>query len=162
MKKITHITPHFAVTGALGPADFAEARRMGFRSIISNLPDGESAMHPTSAQGEALARQAGLAFRHVPAVKFDLFSERVLGGMQAALSEVEGPVLAHCASGLRSAFAWAGAAARLQPADLVLEALRRAGLDASTVSDEVKAQNSSRPAACIPTALDVGAVLESA
>ena len=44
MNKIVHITPHFAVTGALRP-DFAQAAALGFKSIVSNLPDGEVAVH---------------------------------------------------------------------------------------------------------------------
>ena len=115
MNKITPITPNFAVTGALRPEDFAAIRAMGFKAVISNLPDGESAAYPTAAQEAQLAEAAGLAFRHIPTTKFDVFSERVVGGMQSALSEFPGPVLAHCASGMRSAAAWAGAAAGCSP-----------------------------------------------
>ena len=49
--------------------------------------------------------------------KADVFTERVVGGVGAALRELPGPVLAHCASGMRSAVAWAAAAARVQPVD---------------------------------------------
>ena len=47
----------------------------------------------------------------------------MVDGVSEALRELPGPVLVHCASGLRSAVAWAAAAARCQPADRVLEAL---------------------------------------
>ena len=43
MDKITYITPQFAVTSELAPEDFPAAAALGFKSIISNLPDGESA-----------------------------------------------------------------------------------------------------------------------
>jgi sulfide:quinone oxidoreductase len=154
MHKITHITPHFAVTGALSPEDFAEIRAMGFKAVVSNLPDGESSTAPTAAQAAALAEAAGLAFRHIPTTKFDVFTERVVGGMQAALSEFEGPVLAHCASGLRSAAAWAGAAARLQSADGVLGALQRAGFNLAPLRDELEAQHGAAHGGPIPAALD--------
>ena len=42
MKQVKHITDGFAVSGALTPDDFAELAAMGFKSVISNLPDGES------------------------------------------------------------------------------------------------------------------------
>jgi sulfide:quinone oxidoreductase len=162
MNKITPITPRFAVTGALTLADFAELRAMGFKAVISNLPDGESAAYATAAQAAAAARDAGLDFRHIPTTKFDVFSERVVGGMQAALTEFAGPVLAHCASGMRSAAAWAGAAARYQDADRVLRALHRAGFDMAPLRDELQAQNGAGYDGEIPAALDAGGVEKSA
>jgi hypothetical protein len=56
MNKVTHITPLVAVTGALQPADFAAIVAAGFKSVLSNLPDGESAAYPTSAQEAELRR----------------------------------------------------------------------------------------------------------
>ena len=85
MNKVTFITPNFAVTGALSPQDFPEIRAMGFTAVVSNLPDGESAAYPTAIEEAKLAEAAGLAFRHVPTTKFDLFTDRVVGGMQTAL-----------------------------------------------------------------------------
>lgn len=137
MNKITHITPLFAVTGALQPADFAEAARLGFKSILSNLPDGESPNYPSSAHEAVLAREVGLAFRHIPATKFEVFGDRVVEGTHVALRELEGPVLAHCASGLRSALAWAAAAARYQSVDCVLATLGAAGFKLDAVREEL-------------------------
>jgi sulfide:quinone oxidoreductase len=156
MNKITFITPDFAVTGALSPQDFPKIRAMGFKAVVSNLPDGESAAYPTALEEAKLAEAAGLAFRHIPTTKFELFTERVLGGMQTALGELPGPVLAHCASGMRSAAAWAGAAARLQPADCVLDALQRAGFHLSALREELQEQGAARPghAGPIPLPLD--------
>jgi len=154
MNKIVPITANFAVTGALRPEDFAAIRAMGFKAVVSNLPDGESPAYPTSAQEAQLAGQAGLAFRHIPTTKFDIFSDRVVGDMQDALSEVPGPVLAHCASGMRSAAAWAGAAARLQSADCVVDALQRAGFNMAALRDELHEQGGHAHAGDIPPALD--------
>jgi uncharacterized protein (TIGR01244 family) len=156
MSKITPITPNFAVAGALRPEDFAAIRAMGFQAIISNLPDGESAAHLTAAEEATLAEAAGLLFRHIPTAKFDLFSERVVGGMQSALTEFQGPVLAHCASGMRSAAAWAGAAARVQPADRVLEALQRAGFNMAAIREELQEQGGELHTGPVPAALDAG------
>jgi uncharacterized protein (TIGR01244 family) len=138
MNKVTHITPAFAVTGALQAADFAEIAAAGFKSVLSNLPDGESAAYPTSAQEAECAARAGLAFRHLPTTKADLFTERVVDGVGAALRELPGPVLAHCASGMRSAVAWATAAARVQPVDAVLDTMRAAGFNLDAVRDELE------------------------
>jgi uncharacterized protein (TIGR01244 family) len=141
MNKITHLTPHVAVTGVLGPADIAQVAVMGFKAIVSNLPDGESSAYPTSQDEAEGAAAAGLGFRHIPTGKADIFSERVVGGMVEALVALEGPVLLHCASGIRSALAWAAAAARVQGADSVLATLRAAGFNLDAVRDELVAQH---------------------
>jgi sulfide:quinone oxidoreductase len=154
MPKITYITPSLAVTGALEPADFAKAAEMGFKAIVSNLPDGESTRHPSSAAEAELAAGAGLAFRHVPATKHDVLGDRVVDATGRALSELEGPILVHCASGLRSALAWAAAAARSQPADCVLATLKAAGFDLASIRDELEQQRGRPHAPSIPPALD--------
>jgi sulfide:quinone oxidoreductase len=153
MNKITHITPHFAVTGALQPADFADIAAAGFKSVLSNLPDGESAAYPTSRQEAELAARAGLGFRHVPTTKADLFTDRVVDGVGAALRELPGPVLAHCASGLRSAVAWATAASRVQPVDSVLATLKAAGFNLDAVRDELESLRDPGGDGPIPPAL---------
>lgn len=154
MQKITYITPGFAVTGALQPGDVAGAAALGFKSILSNLPDGESSVHPSSTKEAALAREAGLGFRHVPTTKFEVFGDRVVQGVGAAAIELEGPILAHCASGLRSALAWAAAAARVQPAAQVLAALRKAGFQMDAMRDELEALRDPAREAAVPPALD--------
>jgi sulfide:quinone oxidoreductase len=127
MNKIVQITPRFAVTGALAPADLAVAAGLGFRAVLSNLPDGELPAAPDSAEERALAAQAGLGFAHVPVRKGDMDLAAIAEGVRAALGDLAPPVLAHCASGQRSALAWAAAAALDQPVDRVLAALAAAG-----------------------------------
>jgi uncharacterized protein (TIGR01244 family) len=154
MHKLVRITPHFAVTGAMQPADFAEAAGLGFKSILSNLPDGESSAYLTAKQEAELAAQTGLGFRHVPVTKQDVFSEQVVGGVGDALRELPGPVLAHCASGLRSAVAWAAAAARGQPVDCVLARLAQAGFNLQAARGELEDQHDPAHISPIPPALD--------
>jgi uncharacterized protein (TIGR01244 family) len=154
MNKITHITPLFAVTGAMRPEDFAEVAAAGFKSVLSNLPDGESAAYPTSAQEAEVAAQAGLSFRHVPTTKQDLFSERVVDGVSDALSLLPTPVLAHCASGARSAVAWATAAVRGQPVDCVLARLADAGFNLAAIREQLEDQHDPGHVTPIPPALD--------
>ena len=154
MHKLTYITPAFAVTGALQPADFAQIAAAGFKSVLSNLPDGEQASHPTSRQAAELAARAGLAFRHVPTTKAELFTDRVVDGIGEALRELPGPVLAHCASGLRSAVAWATAAARFHPADHVLATMTAAGFNLEAIRAELESLHDPRHSGPIPRALD--------
>lgn len=140
MPPITYITPRFAVTAAMAPEDFTEAARLGFAAVISNRPDGEDDDQLPARQEAALAWRAGLKFRHVPAAKLDLLTDPVVEGMAEALAGLEGPVLAHCKSGLRSAIVWAAASARSQPVDCVLDALAKAGLDLDFLRDDLEQQ----------------------
>ena len=154
MSNIRYIRPFFAVTGAPRAEDVAAAAALGFKAIVSNLPDGESGLHLSSTAEARLAAEAGLAFRHIPATKSEVFTDRVVQGMDQALRELEGPVLAHCASGLRSALAWAAAAARYQSADCVLAVLSSAGFDLAAARGQLQAQGVRPHAASMPAALD--------
>jgi uncharacterized protein (TIGR01244 family) len=140
MKKPTYITPQFAVTDAMAPEDFATAAALGFRAVLSNRPDGEAAAQMTARQESILAWRNGLKFRHVPAAKLDLFTDEVVEAMGDAVAALDGPILAHCASGVRSAIAWAAASARTQNVDCVMAALRQAGFDLDFLRDDLEAQ----------------------
>ena len=154
MDKIVSITPRFAVTGALGPTDFAEAARLGFKAVVSNRPDGEEPGQLTAREEAVLAWRAGLQFRHVPATKHELFTDEVVEGMADALTGLEGPVLAHCKSGVRSAIAWAAASARSQSVDCVLDTLEAAGQDLAFLRDDLEAQADRRRWLGTSSALD--------
>jgi uncharacterized protein (TIGR01244 family) len=152
--KITYLTPRFAVSGALRPQDFPEVATCGFKSILSNLPDGESAQYPSAAAEAKLAAQAAIGFRHVPTIKSEVFSDQVVEGTTQALSELQGPVLAHCASGLRSAIVWAAASARSQSIECILATLKAAGFDLSAVRDQLEEQRGRAYGKPVPPALE--------
>jgi len=140
MHQIQHLTPRFAVTAALTEDDFAAVARAGFKAIVSNLPDDEFDGQLPAHREAILAWRAGLKFRHVPANKHDVLTDSVVEGMADALAGLDGPVLAHCRSGTRSAIVWAAASARSQPVDCVLETLRNAGMDLDFLKDDLEAQ----------------------
>jgi sulfide:quinone oxidoreductase len=141
MKSPVFITPQFAVTDAMAPEDFATAAALGFRAVLSNRPDGEAPGQLTARQESILAWRTGMKFRHVPAPKLDLFTDEVVEAMGDAVAALDGPILAHCASGLRSAIAWAAASARTQNVDCVLAALAQAGFDLDFLRDDLEAQS---------------------
>lgn len=140
MDKITYITPHFAVTSQLSPEDFARAAALGFKAVISNRPDGEDCAVMTGRDEAVQAWRVGMRFAHVPAEKLDLFTDDVVEGMANAVLRLDGPILAHCKSGLRSAIVWAAASARSQPVDCVLGALTAAGFDLDFLRDDLESQ----------------------
>jgi len=140
MPDVTYITPTFAVTAALQPEDFADLRAKGFKAVISNLPDGEQDGDLSGRQAARFAWQQGLSFRHLPADKMELFSDGLVGQMEDALRGLDGPVIAYCRSGMRSAIVWAAASARNQPVACVLAALTRAGFDLDFLSEDLQEQ----------------------
>jgi uncharacterized protein (TIGR01244 family) len=140
MVALVWITPSFAVTGALLPEDFAPLRAQGIRCIISNRPDGEPMSQMTASAEADLTWREGMLFRHVPAAKYDLFTDEIVAAMVLALQGCDGPVLAHCQSGQRSAILWAAATARSMPVDHVLGALATAGFDLEFIRDDLITQ----------------------
>jgi sulfide:quinone oxidoreductase len=140
MSKIIQITPSFAVAGQLEPEDFAHAAALGFRTIVNNRPDGEERGQLSAAEGRQAAEENGLAYVHIPATKHDIFTDSVVNQMADVVSAQNGPVLAHCKSGQRSAIAWAAATARGQSVSEVLLTLKDAGLDYGFLRDELDKQ----------------------
>lgn len=140
MTDIIQITPGFAVAGQLSPDDFAHAAELGFRTIINNRPDGEERNQLSAAEGHAAAASNGLGYAYIPTTKHDIFTDAVVGELADLLAASDGPILAHCKSGQRSAILWAAAVARTQPVADVLATLRAAGLDLGFLRDELDRQ----------------------
>lgn len=149
MNTITFITPEFAVTGELSPADFAELAARGFKTIINNRPDGESEGQMPASMQEEVARQNGLDYVHIPATQRDLFTDGVVGAMADAMANRQGPFLAHCKSGMRSTILWAVVSARTTPVAEVLATLQNNQMDLSSLHDELE-QQAARHAATLP------------
>ena len=104
MSDFRHVTDDFTTAPQISVADVAEAARQGFKTLISNRPDGEEPGQPTAAEIAAAAAAAGLAFHHIP-VRGGPTPEQV-EATHAVLQEAEEPVLAFCRSGTRSIITW--------------------------------------------------------
>lgn len=138
MARLHYLSPALAVAGALEPADFTEAARLGFRTIINNRPDGEEAGQLPSREGAALAKAAGVSYQHIPAAKHEVLDDHVLEPLAHALAAGDGPVLLHCRSGLRSTIMWAAVSVEAgAPLDEVLAAAKAAGFDLDSVREEI-------------------------
>jgi uncharacterized protein (TIGR01244 family) len=66
MSDFRRVTDDFTTAPQISIADVAEAARQGFRTVINNRPDDEEPGQPSSAEIEAAARAAGLAYFHIP------------------------------------------------------------------------------------------------
>lgn len=100
---IRQVAPDVCVAPQLTPDAMAEAARAGFKSVVNNRPDFEHGPdQPTSAEIEAAARAAGLAYRHLP-VDGGYQSPEEIAAFAQLLQELPRPMLAFCRSGARSA-----------------------------------------------------------
>lgn len=98
------VTDDFSVAPQITLSDVARAKAEGFALVINNRPDGEAPDQPSSAEMEAAARAAGIAYAHIP-VRGGPSPEQVEIERQI-LADAKGPVLAYCRSGTRSIVTW--------------------------------------------------------
>jgi uncharacterized protein (TIGR01244 family) len=104
MSDFRTVTDQFSVAPQLTLEDIPRAAEAGFKTLINNRPDGEGPGQPTSAQVEAAAKAAGMAYGYIP-VMGGPTSEAVHAQM-ALIADAPGPVLAFCRSGTRSIVTW--------------------------------------------------------
>ncbi len=104
MTDFRRVTDQLSVAPQIQLGDLAVAAAQGFKLVINNRPDGEDPSQPSSAQVEAAARAAGLAYAYIP-VRGSPTPDQV-EAERAVLEEHEGPVLAFCRSGTRSIVTW--------------------------------------------------------
>ncbi len=101
----THISPDYAVAPQISHVDVAKIAASGFKSIMCNRPDGETADQTHSDTIRAEAERHGLTFAHVPVVSGNIQPGDVTDFL-AALDVLPGPVLAYCRSGARCQNLW--------------------------------------------------------
>jgi len=120
------------VAGQIRASDLADIAACGVTMIVNNRPDGEELGQPDSAQLEAAARAAGLAFRHVPIQ--GLPHPAAIAAVADAIDAADGKVLLFCRSGTRSTWAWALAqAGRGADVSVLIGQAAAAGYDLSSL-----------------------------
>lgn len=103
---IRPLTPAYAVSPQIDPADMAQIKAAGFAMVIDNRPDGEIPPSHHSDTMAAAAAEAGLDFVANPVIGGMLTMENVTAQAEA-IAQAKGPILAYCASGNRSSIVWA-------------------------------------------------------
>lgn len=104
MSDFRRVTDDFSTAPQISLADVDEAARLGFKTLISNRPDGEEPGQPTAAEFAAAATAAGLTFHHIP-VRGSPTPDQV-EETRLVLQDAQTPVLAFCRSGTRSIVTW--------------------------------------------------------
>lgn len=104
MTPFRSVVPGIAVAPQILPSDAARAASDGYTLIVNNRPDGEEPGQPTGAEIETAAKEAGLAYVHIPVRGMPTAEQVDL--VAAAVAAAEGPTLLFCRSGTRSIITW--------------------------------------------------------
>lgn len=131
------ISEDLSVEGQPALSDFADAARLGFRTVISARPDGEQPGQTGAVEIEQAARAAGLEFAHIPVVPGKIEGSDV-AAFTAAFESLPKPVLGFCRTGMRAATLWALSQAGKQDADALIEAAKNAGFDLSPLRGKLR------------------------
>ncbi|MGB6230850.1 MAG: TIGR01244 family sulfur transferase [Litorimonas sp.] len=121
------------VTGQLMPAQLQALVEQGVMSFINNRPDMEAPLQPLSEEIEAAAQAASLDYFHIPMA--GSLTPGLIEASVTAYNEAPRPIVAFCASGMRSAALWAFAHVDRMGVDAVLAAIRSAGFQLEQLRD---------------------------
>jgi uncharacterized protein (TIGR01244 family) len=94
------LTDEFAVTAQISVDDVSAIAEAGYKTIICNRPDYETADQPVFADIKAAAEAAGLTVAYIPVVGMPTPNQ--VAEMADSLKALPQPVLAYCRSGNRS------------------------------------------------------------
>lgn len=104
MADFRRVSERLSVSPQITPEEVAEAKARGFTTIINNRPDGEAEGQPLSAEVEAAAKAAGLAYVHIPVRGMPTPDQ--VRATRDAIEGSDGPVLAFCRTGTRCINTW--------------------------------------------------------
>jgi sulfide:quinone oxidoreductase len=123
---IRKITDDLSVSPQIRTADAAAIAAAGFRAVICNRPDGESADQPPSGEVAAAVKAAGMEWRMLPVSQVNRADVDAFGKL---LAELPKPVLAFCRSGTRCTALWSLSEVDKRPVEDILTRTRAAGYD---------------------------------
>ena len=124
--EIKAISKDYFVAPQISVSDVPAIVKAGFKTVICNRPDTEVPHSHQAHALEAAVCSAGLEFHVLPLTHQTMTPDVIV--QQMALSRLDGPVLAYCASGTRCTVAWAmGKAIEGQKIDHILSAAEAGG-----------------------------------
>ncbi len=115
------------VTGQLLSTQMQALAEQGVMGFINNRPDMEAPIQPLSEELEAAAQSIGVDYYHIP-----MSGGLTPGLIEAAVTAYDTmprPIVAFCASGMRSAALWSFAHVGKMGVDGVLEAISAIGMN---------------------------------
>jgi uncharacterized protein (TIGR01244 family) len=94
-----------AVAGQIRPEDIETIAADGYTTIVCNRPDLEEFGQPLAEDIRKECEERGLTFLFIPIDRSGL-TMNMVEEFRRAVEESEGPLLAYCRSGQRSAAMW--------------------------------------------------------
>ena len=103
--RVVQLSDSLSVSDQIVLEDVASIAAAGFKVLINNRPDNETHNQPSSEDIEGAAREAGLAYYHLPVTapnfpKFDFLQ------MAKLINDSQSPAFAFCRSGTRCTNLW--------------------------------------------------------
>ncbi len=115
------------VGGQLDIVTMTALTEQGVMSFINNRPDNEGHMQPSSDSLAKATAELGVDYRHIPMAGG--LTSHILDASIDAYANLPRPIMAFCASGMRSAALWAFAHVDKLGVDDVMTAISEAGYD---------------------------------
>lgn len=126
--EIKPLTSDFSVGPQIASGDIAALAKRGFRSLLSNRPDGEAPDQPEWALLKAEAVEHGMKTAHAPVVA-SAISDSDVASFRNMLKVLPRPVIAFCRTGTRAVMLWALADEEGLSADERIRIAAAAGYD---------------------------------
>lgn len=125
------------VTGQIDLLTLTALAEQGVMSFINNRPDNEAVMQPSAESLADAARELGVDYAHIPMAGG--IPPQTLEASVNAFASMPRPIVAFCASGMRSAALWAFAHVDSLGVDGVMTAIAEAGYNLEQIRPMVTA-----------------------
>ena len=119
------------VTGQLLAAQMQALSEQGVMGFINNRPNMEAPIQPTSEELEQSAQTLGVDYFHIPMAGG--LTPGIIEASVTAYKNTPRPIVAFCASGMRSAVLWGFAHVQEIGVENVMDALSAAGFNLEQV-----------------------------
>ena len=101
MKDLKKINEQISVAGQPTSSDIEHLKNNGFRTIVNLRTYGEDEQPMSPAKEQEIVEEAGMKYVHLPVSPVSMGPELV-DKFRAQIAELPGPVLVHCAAGMRA------------------------------------------------------------
>lgn len=125
------------ITGQILPLHIEALTEQGVMSFINNRPDMESPLQPLSETLLDAAQQRGVDYHHIP--MSGGLTPGLIEASRTAYRDMPRPIVAFCASGMRSAALWCFAHVDSLGVDGVLDAVKGIGFDLESLRGSLDA-----------------------
>lgn len=126
------------VTGQLLAAQMQALAEQGVMTFINNRPDMEGPMQPLSEELEKTAQELGVDYFHIPMAGG--LTPGIIEASKTVYNDMPRPMVAFCASGMRSAALWAFAHVDKLGVDGVMDAISAAGYNLEQIRGPLEAR----------------------